>query len=771
MPSFAYYDPMKPYEKTITVKCLGAVSLFVICLLISPKSHALRILKNEKTVFQYPKHGRLQIDPKIEKVYQKMGGYEIFFSKDGLYIRKENSDTPAFASAKGVPFLVGGIKNPNISTNIFGSVFIAQRFRERFCAHQSVDSIEKKGQEIILKGALYGEKCRIPYEAKIYQEKKGYINIEARNLNESSAPTWLALSTYRDQEELFYGGGEQFTELVLNGFQIPFLIQEQGHGRSRWETSLPLDILSKGLSGGDRFTTYIPIASTFTSDWRGLKLLGTSYSLLDLKRDHLATFWSFSDILKMEIFSEGDPLSAVKKVSESAGLPHKVPEWFYEGAMLGGFIGGEEPLAKIMNIIDTYKIHTKTMWIEDWCGVQPVGQNSKRLKWNWEVDRSLYPNWDKIVANLKKRGIRIGGYLNPLTRLLSKDHYRYEEFNMPFLLRDQGHLIQRKDNSYATTDLGRIDAYFVDLFDPAAYSYLKDIVREKMLGAGLQFWNADFGESLPIYNQYTTGKAEALSIRHDYIEKWAQFNHELIHEDLKGDGVAFIRSGHTGTLGYNQMYWQGDQLTTYDEHDGLFSTTIANITGGLSGILINHSDVGGAVKYLNIKRNHRMMKRWMEKETFGPLLRSKEGLGTLKLSVIDDPELTKAFAKWADVFHGLLPYRKKLYHEAYAGLPIIRAMFLHYPEDRNVYELKDQFLFGEDMVVAPVHDKSDERTVYLPRGSWTHFMSGQMIEMNSGKRVKVRAPLGCPAVFFKSSNSDLSMASQNLRPEYRKACQ
>jgi alpha-glucosidase len=81
----------------------------------------------------------------------------------------------------------------------------------------------------------------------------------------------------------------------------------------------------------------------------------------------------------------------------------------------------------------------------------------------------------------------------------------------------------------------------------------------------------------------------------------------------------------------------------------------------------------------------------------------------------------------------------------------VRHLFLHYPYDPNVRDLRYQFLLGPDFLVAPVLDKGVTRLrVYLPAGEWTHLWSGAVTVSAAGEWVEIAAPLGRPGVFFRS---------------------
>lgn len=723
--------------------------------------------KKELTKFSSAEPGKFYLTSKNLKEREtllNLKGYRFRLNRDGFSIFYKGA--PVLETQEKA-FFIAANKNPKIKSNRFGAVYLKAKLGRHTCHEQTIHSFSLRDQKITMKGNLYGKDCFIPYTATFQVDDDLLkIRLEGKKSNQS---LWLGLNLPSNPSSPIYGGGEQFTKLNLKGSLIPFMAQEQGHGRGSYWTSLPFDIATRGLSGGDQFSTYIPVVSFFTKQkreyWNAYKLRGPSYSLFDFREPSALRLWSLSESLQIEIMREDHPLKMVQKISHAAGLPHPTPDWFHEGVVVGGFLEGEEKVYELLKKIEDYNIPTKAMWIEDWSGIDRTFDGSRRLKWNWEVDRTLYPHWESMVAAIKERGIRIGGYLNPLARELKAEDARHHDLNMYEYLKEKSYLIKNFD-SEVFADLGFIKAYFVDLLNPDAYQELMNILKKYMIPAGIQFWNADFSEALPLQTNYVLRERDGMAIRHKFITKWAQFNRELINQHMNGDAVAFIRSGHTESLQYNQMYWQGDQMTTFDENDGLKSTTIAGITSGLSGILINHSDVGGAIKFsaFGIKRSKELMHRWMEKETFGALLRTKEGMGTLKLSLLEDEELLTRFSQWSQVFSKLFPYRKSLYQEAQKkGIPIIRALFLHYPDDPNTYELDDQFLFGKDMLVAPVHNEEKVRTLYLPKGHWTHFLTGKEIFVEQGKWIKIGAPIGCPAVFYKKENLELQTVAKEVK--------
>merc|ERR1711959_3108 len=100
-----------------------------------------------------------------------------------------------------------------------------------------------------------------------------------------------------------------------------------------------------------------------------------------------------------------------------------------------------------------------------------------------------------------------------------------------------------------------------------------------------------------------------------------------------------------------------------------------------------------------------------------------------------------------------------------SGWPLIRPLLLHYPDDRNTWDLKTQFLFGEKMLVAPVLSKTltyERKTpvigqvvdahasisVYLPRGNWTRLWHEEEVYASAGQSYDLKVKIGEPAVFY-----------------------
>lgn len=234
----------------------------------------------------------------------------------------------------------------------------------------------------------------------------------------------------------------------------------------------------------------------------------------------------------------------------------------------------------------------------------------------------------------------------------------------------------------------------------------------------------------------------------------------------------FSRSRGLQGPAYTPLYWNGDQLPTFDNEDGLQSSVTAMLSGGFSGMALTHSDIGGytAVHFPGLRkrydRNFELLARWCEVSAFTAVYRSHIGTLPTSLQVYDTNSTLAQFSKFANVYASWAVLRETLMLEASErGTPLARAMLIHHPDEPDAWGIYDQWMLGPNMVVAPVMVQGAvSREVWLPPSTvqWKHLWSGKMFD--GGQRVTVDAPIGEPPVFTTPSTlSDLFFAELRIR--------
>jgi alpha-glucosidase len=232
---------------------------------------------------------------------------------------------------------------------------------------------------------------------------------------------------------------------------------------------------------------------------------------------------------------------------------------------------------------------------------------------------------------------------------------------------------------------------------------------------------------------------------------WADVNGKaLASRGRTGDALFFMRAGFSGVQAHCPLLWAGDQSVDFTRHDGIGTVITAALSAGLVGNAYSHSDCGGYTSLHGNVRTVELMQRWCELSAFSPVFRSHEGnRPDDNLQYDSNAELLDCFARWSRVHAALAPYVRHLCDEAVAqGWPAQRPLFLHHPEDQAVYAVQDQYLYGADLLVAPVIEHgATTRDVILPGQSpWRSVWTGEYLAAGTHS---IDAPIGRPPVFYR----------------------
>lgn len=551
-------------------------------------------------------------------------------------------------------------------------------------------------------------------------------------------------------EERFFGFGEQFSYFDMKGRRVPIWVSEQGVGRGAEPITTGAN-LTNGGAGGNAFTSYAPVPFYITSQLRAMLTANGSYTTFDLRQPDQVQVSAYASTFSGALISGSSPTEIIASYTAPIRM-QPLPDWVHSGAIVG-MQGGTDKVRQVWAQLQQRSTPITAFWLQDWVG-QRTTSFGKQLWWNWELDTQRYPGWAALVSDLNAADARVMVYTSPyladigdLKPNLGRNLFQEAKAN--------GYLVRNAAGEpYLVLNT---DFYFgmVDLTNPAAYAWMKDVLREQLGGVGAQGWMADFGEGLPYDAVLAQGSAP--SVHNLYPVLWARLNREVADE-LGGEIVFFNRAASTQSPRYATLFWTGDQLVSWDEHDGIKTAVTALNTSGLAGFAYNHSDIGGYTTITNPLRNYHRSKelllRWMELNAFTAIFRTHEGnQPDNNVQFYSDSETLDAFARWAKVYAALFDYRKTLVEDASnLGLPVVRHPFIHYPNDPETWKISYQeFMLGADFLIAPVLDVGATTVrAYLPAGQWVHLWSKQTY--TGGVWVTVDAPLGQPGVFYRADS-------------------
>jgi alpha-glucosidase len=549
----------------------------------------------------------------------------------------------------------------------------------------------------------------------------------------------ISVRFHAEPDEAVWGGGEQMSYLMLNGRRFPMWTSEPGVGRDK-TTALTRLMDETTMAGGDYWNTNYPQPTFLTSRWIAVHCASTCYSALDFTDParHAVEVWATT--ARFDLFAAPGPQNLIGHLSTRFGRPRALPDWAIGGTIVG-LKSGEDSFARLDRFVDAGTA-VGALWCEDWAGVRETGFG-RRLFWDWTYSRTRYPDLPARIADLHARGIRFMAYANPY---LAIDGTLYAE------AATGGHLClhPHEDTPYLV-DFGEFDCGVIDFTRSATRDWFATrILGQEMLDIGIAGWMADFGEYLPTDVRLASGM-DAMEAHNLWPVLWAQVNEAaLAARGRLGDALFFMRAGFSGVSRHCPLLWAGDQSVDFTRHDGIGTVITAALSAGLVGNAYSHSDCGGYTSLHGNLRSAELMQRWCELAAFAPVMRSHEGnRPDDNLQYDSTPELLACFAAWSRVHAHLAPYVRHLCDEAVAtGLPVQRALFVHYPDDTALYAIQDQYLYGADLLVAPVIEQGAvERRVVLPGDRpWRHVWTGQD---HAPGEAFIAAPIGQPPVFYR----------------------
>jgi len=261
------------------------------------------------------------------------------------------------------------------------------------------------------------------------------------------------------------------------------------------------------------------------------------------------------------------------------------------------------------------------------------------------------------------------------------------------------------------------------------------LLHKEQLQLGIDGWWLDGGEGPPSDALLHAGDGIQVHNIYDLLRHQIFFEGEAADRPDKRPFL-LCRSGASGMQRYGAGTWSGDVINTFP--------TLANqiplaLNTGMSGVPYWGSDIGGC--YQVVPASGELFARWFQFGAFCPIFRAHGWIWRDHLPWSYGAEVETICRTYAELRYRLMPYTYTLAWQAHKlGLPLMRPLVLNYSEDPRVWELGDQYLWGDDILVAPVtREGARDWSAYLPKGGWFDFWTHERFE--GGKGIQVEAPL------------------------------
>jgi alpha-glucosidase (family GH31 glycosyl hydrolase) len=284
---------------------------------------------------------------------------------------------------------------------------------------------------------------------------------------------------------------------------------------------------------------------------------------------------------------------------------------------------------------------------------------------------------------------------------------------------------------------------YIDFSNPAARTWWWAAHRE-LAELGVAGWWLDGGEGPPAESTLHGGSG---SLLHNIYDR---YRHEAFAKGEatdRPDRRVFLlcRSGAAGMQRFGATCWSGD---INNDFATLEAQIPLGLNTGLSGIPYWGTDVGGF--FHPIPESGELYARWFQLGAFSPIFRSHGWVWREHVPWAHGSEVEAICRQYAELRYRLLPYTYTLAWQAHQlGLPLMRPLVMNYPDDPRVWGLGHQFLWGDDLLVAPVtREGATAWPVYFPAGVWHDFWTGARHEGPGG--ITVGAPLDHLPLFVRA---------------------
>lgn len=506
-------------------------------------------------------------------------------------------------------------------------------------------------------------------------------------------------------EEVF-GFGERFGAYVKNGQSIDIWNEDGGTASEQGYKDIPFYMTSNG------------------------------YGVLVNNRGHVSfeVGSENTEAVQFSVPGEGldfcviygpTPKEILRRYTALVGRPANLPAWSYglwlttsftttyDERTVGSFIDGMAERG-----IPLSAFHYDCYWMRE-------------FQWtDFEWDRRFFGDIESTLQRLHAdKGLHICAWINPY---LGQRGALFDE------ARANGYLVRKPNGEIWQTDFWQAGMGLVDFTNPQAREWYKTKVKG-LLAQGVDAIKTDFGERIP-RDVIWYDDSPRLSMHNWYTQLYNQTVFEAIEETYGvGRACLFARSATVG--GQRQpVHWGGDCESTFN---GMAQSLRAGLSLTSSGFGFWSHDIGG---FEGAYPDPPVYKRWL---AFGMLSSHSRLHGSTvyrvpwlfdeedeRNGVMNAPgqsavEVARAFTR---LKLSLMPYVYQTGLRPHlTGTPVMRSMFLEFPEDPSARPLDRQYMFGPSLLVAPVFTYSGEVTYYLPAGTWTNWFTGEVSRADHGR--------------------------------------
>jgi len=520
-------------------------------------------------------------------------------------------------------------------------------------------------------------------------------------------------------DEKIYGCGESFTRLNKRGQRLVLYTRDaMGVQSSLMYKPVPFFLSSNG------YGMFVHTSTPVTFD------VGQSF-------DNSNVLYVGEDALDLFVFI-GNPKQVLSEYTKLTGRSPVPPLWSFGLWMSRITYKSEDEVREVAAKLRQYRIpadviHLDTGWFEtDW-------------RSDYKFSTSRFRDPAKMIADLRQQGFHVS--LWQLPYFTRKNRLYSEIVNSGYAVRGEG---GKEPDEDATLDFS----------NPATVSWYKGKLAE-LLRLGVGAIKADFGEGAPETGVYASGRTGFYE--HNLYP--LRYNKAVaeITKDITGDSIIWARSAWAGSQRY-PLHWGGDAENT---NSAMAAELRGGLSFGLSGFTYWSHDVGGFVN----RPSRDLYRRWL---AWGVLTSHTRAHGAPPREPwYYDGGFVEDYRRAVELKYSLMPYILTQAKESSAnGHPMLRTLFFEFPDDPTSWLIEDEYMFGADLLVAPMMEEGTSRNVYLPPGEWIDYQTSKLYSGGMWHRIEpgpipvvllVRAGNVIPQIAIAESTAEMNWGEIELR--------
>ena len=608
-----------------------------------------------------------------------------------------------------------------------------------FASGQAVYTIHESASHYDIKTSSMTVRIqKNPFRMSIYDADGTTLLTEHSSPATSRTMSWLTNgTTIIDQvqdhfstsaNEQFYGFGERYSELGKRGQEIEnYVFNQYLNQNEKTYMAIPYFVSTKNYG--------LLVNSTYYSKFE----MASSGVPSDQYRFSVHTGGSPQSLLDYTIYTGSDMKGVMSNYAQNVALPQLPPKWGFGLWLSANEWDRQTEVMDLLTKLDTYQIPSTAIVLEQWSDeetfyiwndatytAKPGNQVFTAADFNFS---GKWTDPKAMIDSLHDAGLKVLLWQNP-SQKYTPYAYEQKDNDTAYMLSQNYNVKDGQGGDYRIPANGWFGNSLVpDFTNPAAEEWWLSKRKYLLEDMNIDGFKTDGGEI--IWGRDTTfyngkkGDEMRNQFPNEYIRAFYDFA-----KSYKPDAMSFSRAGTTGIQQYPAL-WAGDQDSSFNTMQQALK---AGLSANLSGVPFWSWDVGG---FTGDYPSAELYKRSVALGAFTPIMQIHSEKANPAISEErtpwnaaarngNDTSIIDTFKKFTNLRMNLLPY---IYSEAAAtsatGVPFMRAMSLEYPQDNQTHSLQYQYMFGSNLLVAPiVEGGTNIKNVYLPEGEWIDFFYG-----------------------------------------------